>query len=148
MAVKIKTLEYFIFSIGGYPGGHNQIRISENLYDIAEYPFDHFNILPAPTLVLAPILKKELIGSLNDIQVANWQRKYSMNDVLDGTEWELEIKYNNRKTSKIVYGSNEYPYVDRKDGYTVKSKILDQKPDFIKLLSVLNKIAKKKNYFY
>lgn len=137
-----------MFSIGGYPDGSNEIRIAENFYAIAKSRFDHLNILPTPTSILAPELKRELIDSLNEIRVPEWKRKYENNDVCDGTQWELEVRYNNRKTSKIVIGSNEYPYVSHDGQNEIKSKILDQEPDFMKLLAVLNKIAKKKNYFY
>ncbi|MBW8359313.1 MAG: hypothetical protein K0M63_05845 [Weeksellaceae bacterium] len=148
MAVQIKTLEYFMFNIGGYPDGSNEIRIRDDFYDISESTFDNINKLPSPQLSLDPLLQKELIDTLNTIRVTEWRRKYDDNDVMDGTQWELEILYNKRKTSKIVYGSNEYPYVDHNDDNIIKSKTLDEKPDFFKLLNVLNKIAKRKNYFY
>ena len=137
-----------MFNIGGYPDGSNEIRIRDDSYDISESTFDHINKPPSPNQSLDPLLKKELIDILNSMRVPEWQRNYNDNDVMDGTQWELEILYNKRKTSKVVYGSNEYPFIDHNDDNIIKSKTLDQQPDFLRLLNILNKIAKKKNYFY
>lgn len=61
-------------------------------------------------------------------------------------QWEIEIKYNHKKTLKKYYGSNEFPFVDKTTN-SISSKILDDRPVFIKLLKVLNKLIKKKNFF-
>ncbi len=137
-----------MFNIGGYPDGRNEIRIRDDSYDISESTFDHINKPPSPNQSLDPLLKKELIDILNSMRAPEWQRNYNDNDIMDGTQWELEILYNKRKTSKVVYGSNEYPFIDHNDDNIIKSKTLDQQPDFLRLLNILNKIAKKKNYFY
>lgn len=137
-----------MFNIGGYPDGRNEIRIRDDSYDISESTFDHINKPPSPNQSLDQLLKKELIDILNSMRVPEWQRNYNDNDVMDGTQWELEILYNKRKTSKVVYGSNEYPFIDHNDDNIIKSKTFDQQPDFLRLLNILNKIAKKKNYFY
>jgi hypothetical protein len=47
------------------------------------------------------------INSINKLDVLSWKGCYK-NDVCDGIEWELKIKYNNSKT-KSFFGSNNYP---------------------------------------
>jgi hypothetical protein len=88
-----------------------------------------------------------LIEVLNDISLLSWDENYSNEDVMDGTQWEIEIKYNNLKKIKKSFGSNQFPYVDKINN-TISSKNSDNTPDFLKLIVVLNKIIKKKNFFY
>ena len=51
------------------------------------------------------------------------------------------------KKIKKSFGSNQFPYVDKINN-TISSKNSDNTPDFLKLIVVLNKIIKKKNFFY
>lgn len=88
-----------------------------------------------------------LIEVLNDISFLNWGENYSNDDVMDGAQWEIEIKYNNLKKIKKSFGSNQFPYVDKINN-TISSKNLEYTLDFLKLIAVLNKIIKKKNFFY
>ncbi|MBI1390956.1 MAG: hypothetical protein GC154_21200 [bacterium] len=45
--------------------------------------------------------------ALERIGVWQWRRKYTDNDILDGTQWKLDIDKDGQKIS--VYGSNEFP---------------------------------------
>ena len=38
-----------------------------------------------------------LIEVLNDISLLSWDENYSNEDMMDGTQWEIGIKYNNLK---------------------------------------------------
>jgi len=66
---------------------------------------------------------------------------------MDGTQWKIEIKFNNHKKYFKSYGSNAYPCIDKKSK-TISSKSLDNTPDFKKLLKILNKLINKKKYFF
>ena len=147
MAVKIKTFDYFFFSIGGYFDGYNVLIMQNDHFEIIKGGYNHLNKYPEPTTELDQNLKRELIAVLNEIQVTKWEKTYD-SEVLDGTQWELEIKYNDRKTNKLVFGSNEYPYVKDAENGIILSKTLNPKPDFVILLTILNKIVGKRNFFY
>ena len=101
MGIIVKSIEYFLFNIGGYFDGCNEIRILGDLFETSKSKEDYINILPDPNCELSPVLKQELITILNEIHLVKWDRKYYNNEICDGTQWELEIRYNNRKTSKI-----------------------------------------------
>ncbi len=148
MAVQIKTLEYFLFNIGGYFDGYNEIRIQGDLFETSKSKQDYINILPEPSVSLPVALKKELIEVLNEIHLPKWNRRYYNNEICDGTQWELEIKYNNRKTSKISLGSNEYPKISKVKNELVLESSESYSKEFKKLLKILNKLADQKNYFY
>ena len=49
MAVQIKTLEYFLFNIGGYFDGYNEIRIQGDLFETSKSKQDYNTILPEPS---------------------------------------------------------------------------------------------------
>ena len=147
MAIIVKSIEYFLFNIGGYFDGCNEIRILGDLFETSKSKEDYINILPDPNCELSPILKKELITILNEIYLVKWDRKYYNNEICDGTQWELEIRYNNRKTSKISFGSNEYPKLTKAKGETLVESSESYSKEFKKLLKILNKIADEKNFF-
>ena len=49
-----------------------------------------------------------------DLHLGEWRRRYTPDrfghSILDGTQWELEIQYNNGMKPFKVYGDNIYPY--------------------------------------
>lgn len=61
---------------------------------------------------------QNLIKELSDLNIEKWKRYYD-SDILDGTQWELTIKFDKGRTI-IKGGSNDYP---------------DNWIDFIKVLS-------------
>ncbi|MGS0748566.1 hypothetical protein [Halpernia sp. GG3] len=148
MAVKIKTLEYFLFNIGGHFDGYNQIRIKDNSFEISKSQVDHLNILPDPNDTIFEDLKYELIDVLNEIQISKWDKRYYNAGICDGTVWELEIRYNKRKTSKVSFGSNACPKLTKINNEFIVESADDYTKEFKKLLKILNKLANQKNYFY
>ena len=42
--------------------------------------------------------------------IGEWKSKYDNSDVLDGTQWSVDIKYDNGTPAKHFWGSNKYPY--------------------------------------
>lgn len=65
---------------------------------------DHTEIFPVAPKAWDD-LKQKLYGSLflND-----WEKEYVDQDILDGTQWELKIQFENGE-EKECYGSNAYP---------------------------------------
>ena len=53
---------------------------------------------------------KDLIEELTYIHMGEWKSKYENPDVLDGTQWSVDIKYENGTQPKNFRGSNRYPY--------------------------------------
>ena len=148
MAIVIKTLEYFLFNIGGYFDGYNEIRIKDDMFEISKSKEDHLNILPDPVNTISDVLKNDLISVLNEIHIVKWNKKYYNNEICDGTQWEVEMRYNNRKTSKLSFGSNEYPKITKQNQEVNIESSDEYTKEFKKLLKLLNKIADQKNYFY
>lgn len=146
MAEPITTLQYFSFEIGGYTHDNRKIIIKNNSYELMKSMYSYAENLLIPDSQIVEQDESELIKVLNDIALTSWKKNFYNNNILDGTQWEIEIKYNNQIRLKKYYGSNEFPFVDIKTN-TISSKILDERPDFIKLHKVLNKLIKKKNFF-
>lgn len=99
------------FSIGGFFGGYEEIEIKDEgdegvwVY-VRDLPYGEPR--PEPRK-LRPDKWRKIIHTLYDIlYVHEWKKKYVDPGVLDGTQWDLEIKLSgNRK--RTVYGSNAYP---------------------------------------
>lgn len=58
--------------------------------------------------------KDELLSMLSDLYIGEWRKYYSPKRfgyfVLDGTQWQLKIEFNNGRKSCEFSGSNSYPY--------------------------------------
>lgn len=53
---------------------------------------------------------RDLMEELSYIHMGEWKSKYDNSDVLDGTQWSVDIKYDNGTPAKHFWGSNKYPY--------------------------------------
>ncbi len=145
----INSIEYFSFQIGGYFEGDKQIIIkNDNSFELmkSQYGISE-NIISTENLLSQNSIDK-LTKVLNDISFLSWEKNYTDNDVMDGTQWEIKIKYNNLQKVKKSFGSNAYPFVDKTNENIISFKTLDNSPDFIKLIKVLNEIINKKDFFY
>jgi len=60
------------------------------------------------------------IKELTYLEIVNWKDKYINNDICDGTQWEIIIRFPKRNIIK-KYGSNEYPPYWSKFIKTMKS---------------------------
>lgn len=147
MAEKITSIEYFYFQIGGYFDGYRQIKIQDNYFKLKETQYEiPVNILDDDNHLCQNSIN-QLIDVLNEISLTSWAEGYNNNEVMDGIQWEIEIKFNNHKKSLKSYVSNAYPFFD-KNNNTISSRSLDITPDFIRLTKILNNLINKKNYFY
>jgi len=144
MAVNIKSLEYLKFSIGSYHSEYRHFIFEDGIITYKETQFDmETEINPMENLDKNFYLK--LIEILNKSHFTSWQSKYEESNIVDGTEWSLEVKYNNRKTSKITFGYNQFPFIIEKDG---TNKIINCEKEFFKMMKLFNQIIKRKNYFH
>ena len=57
-----------------------------------------------------PYRKEDFISGIKALHIGEWKRTYNDPLVMDGTQWELDIYYNNCRKAVKISGSNAYPY--------------------------------------
>ena len=57
-----------------------------------------------------PYRKEDFISGIKALHIGEWKRTYKDPLVMDGTQWELDIYYNNGRKAVKISGSNAYPY--------------------------------------
>ncbi len=108
---KIETL---CFSIGGFRSGWEKIVWHENKF---QHQFFHHiyseNIEIPPDKIYSEIVPLEkdweiFWQEVDKLKVWSWKKEYFNKGVMDGTQWELEIKIEGKRRRKM-FGSNAYP---------------------------------------
>ena len=122
---ELKTIEFennlsaiskIVFTIGGYFGGYETREISLDCGDLQVNVQHSLPIEPEETAVefLLPYGKDEFMDELSRLHIGEWRGSYSPERfgyvVLDGTQWELEIHYNNGAKPFKSHGTNSFPY--------------------------------------
>ena len=104
------------FSIGGFFGGHTEIKISKNdkgaivnidnrRFDLSHDEFfDSLNPKQITSLKWERILNK----LYNEMYLHEWKKRYEDPEVVDGTSWELVVTMTNRR-KRTYNGINDYP---------------------------------------
>ena len=98
------------FLIGGYFGGSTEILIEQVSYGamvtIRKYPADFIE----PEVLRITLRKwfRIVYDLYNRMYLQEWKREYIDPNVLDGEQWELEIKLSDDRT-EYHCGSNAYP---------------------------------------
>lgn len=146
MTTDIKRLDYFRFSIGGYHSGRAEIIIEDGFFSAQEFDYILSDKIDKLGNLFSVEDELKLIKTLNAINTHSWKPKYTNNDVMDGTDWELEMRINKIEKLYTFYGSNEYPQTRKIISNSKKSTIIEYSEDFLLLLKTLNKITKTK-YF-
>ena len=61
-----------------------------------------------------PMSKEEFLDGIRALHIGEWRSNYNPRrfgyEVLDGTQWELNITFSDGSKRLTVYGSNAYPY--------------------------------------
>lgn len=122
---ELKTIEFennlsaiskIVFTIGGYFGGYETREISLDCGDLQVNVQHSLPIEPEETAVefLLPYGKDEFMDELSRLHIGEWRGSYNPERfgyvVLDGTQWELEIHYNNGAKPFKSHGTNSFPY--------------------------------------
>lgn len=111
----ISAIEKIVFSIGGFFQG-NEIREitfdGENLQLSAQHSFP---LEPKDSIeFLLPYDKEDFVERMTQLHIGEWRSSYTLKrsgyKVLDGTQWELEIHYNNGAKPFKSHGDNSFPY--------------------------------------
>ena len=124
----IKSIEEFSFFVGSYFGQKHKVNYKRNNVIYSSYPIiDDDNKIKK---IISPDNLEIFINKLNYLKVVDWNNKY-MNDVLDGEEWTLTIKYNAEKKIEI-YGLMQYP--GNQPGNTERSQPFNDLLSSIELL--------------
>lgn len=112
----LSAISKIVFSIGGYFGGYETRTVSLDGGDLQVNVQHSLSIEPEePTAeFILPVDKDEFLDELSRLHIGEWRGSYNPERfgyvVLDGTQWEIEIHYNNGTKPFKSYGSNSFPY--------------------------------------
>ena len=103
-------MKRFILGIGGFFGGYNK-HIYTVSGDRVLFDLEH-SFYPKPTNrpVCEPFTREEFVRGLAELHIGEWKKNYVNPLVLDGTQWNLDIEYEDGRKPFHIYGSNAYPY--------------------------------------
>ena len=110
------AISEIVFTIGGYFGGYETRTVSLDGGDLQVNVQHSLSIEPEkPTAeFILPVDKDEFLDELSRLHIGEWRNSYNPERfgyvVLDGTQWELEIRYNNGAKTFKCHGSNSFPY--------------------------------------
>lgn len=115
----------FDFHVGGYFGTSHYVYIDAKqknkiiryakapggIYVDLKLPKNEMYLYPEILLKEIPLTDENWINFLEELAALDiqlWKDEYNNNDILDGTQWSLEIQFSGREKIK-KWGSNEYP---------------------------------------
>lgn len=104
------------FIIGGFFGGYRsyEIDLTDELKASTKLWEEEEPIILLDQSNKVPLTNKIFLSKLTNLHIGEWRRRYSTERfgymVIDGTQWELEFKYNNGQKTVSFDGNNSYPY--------------------------------------
>lgn len=104
------------FSIGGFFGGYRSyiVELTDEFKAYTKLWEDEEPLSLLDDDNKEPFTKDTFIAALKELHIGEWRRRYSTKrfgyTVCDGTQWELEFKYNNGHKPVMFDGDNSYPY--------------------------------------
>lgn len=102
-------IEMVIFSTGGYFEGFERTTIH---FSGSQAVFDAETMNPPSAESPAHyegMTKAQFLAKLRSLHIEDWYKEYMAPGVLDGEEWELEIRFSDSHRPLIINGSNAYP---------------------------------------
>lgn len=112
----LSAISEIVFTIGGSFGGYETRAISLDGGDLQVHLRHSLSIKleePMAEFIL-PLDKDEFLVALSRLHIGEWRASYNPERfgyrVLDGTQWELEVRYNNSAKPFKSHGSNSFPY--------------------------------------
>ena len=104
----LDSMSKLVFTIGGFFCGHvtRTFTVSDGqvLVDVEK------TMISMDKEEYGPYRKEEFISGIKALHIGEWKRTYNDLLVMDGTQWELDIYYNNGRRPTKISGSNAYPY--------------------------------------
>ena len=102
------SMSKLVFTIGGFFCGHETrtftVSDGQVLVDVEK------TMISMDKEEYGPYRKEEFISGIKALHIGEWKRTYNDLLVMDGTQWELDIYYNNGRRPTKISGSNAYPY--------------------------------------
>ena len=99
-----------MFSIGGYFGGYETRTYTVSGDKVILDVVHTLMLKPGYQPIYYPITKDDFIAGLKGIHIGEWKKSYFDPCVLDGTQWKLEIYFDNERKPLKISGSNAFPY--------------------------------------
>ena len=104
----LDSMSKLVFTIGGFFCGHETrtftVSDGQVLVDVEK------TMISMDKEEYGPYRKEEFISGIKALHIGEWKRTYNDLLVMDGTQWELDIYYNNGRRPVKISGSNAYPY--------------------------------------
>ena len=104
----LDSMSKLVFTIGGFFCGHETrtftVSDGQVLVDVEK------TMISMDKEEYGPYRKEDFISGIKALHIGEWKRTYIDPLVMDGTQWELDIYYNNGRKAVKISGSNAYPY--------------------------------------
>ena len=104
----LDSMSKLVFTIGGFFCGHETrtftVSDGQVLVDVEK------TMISMDKEEYGPYRKEKFISGIKALHIGEWKRTYNDLLVMDGTQWELDIYYNNGRKAVKISGSNAYPY--------------------------------------
>ena len=104
----LDSMSQLMFTIGGFFCGQETrtftVSDGQVLVDVEK------TMISMDKEEYGPYRKEEFISGIKALHIGEWKRTYNDLLVMDGTQWELDIYYNNGRRPTKISGSNAYPY--------------------------------------
>lgn len=114
----------FNFGLGGYFGGYHSLSITKSETGAAAIYTPPFGDCE-PQPIEKQLNTEEWLGFVHGLfrcYIYDWKKRYVDSAIIDGTQWNLEVTFSDKKALKC-HGSNMFP------------------PHWSKLLKVINKLG-------
>ena len=103
----ISSINKISFSIGGYFDGYETRTVLLD-GEAVRMTITH-SLHPEEREIALSLTKTEFLNHLYELHIEGWKSKYIDPDILDGTQWELEIYFSDGYKPVNIAGSNAYP---------------------------------------
>ena len=104
----LDSMSQLMFTIGGFFCGHETrtftVSDGQVLVDVEK------TMISMDKEEYGPYRKEDFISGIKALHIGEWKRTYNDPLVMDGTQWGLDIYYNNGRKAVKISGSNAYPY--------------------------------------
>lgn len=92
-------------SVGGYFGGYYEIDID---FASRELSWNHsLELKVSYSKTISKATLEEFVEGLKIVKLLNWKNNYVDHEILDGTQWTIEIKQSSR--IREIKGDNKFP---------------------------------------
>ena len=106
---RLDSISKLVFTIGGFFCGQET-----RIFTVSDDQV--FVDVEKPVMTMdkgeeyGPYRKEDFISGIKALHIGEWKRTYNDPLVMDGTQWGLDIYYNNGRKAVKISGSNAYPY--------------------------------------